>query len=299
MWSITGGVGDGVHLGTMTLSEPRAQEPILGQPIELSASPDGQTLLEIYRNSDALLLRFPQLADFHIDNTQTQSVLCQPSPNISDDTILHLFRNHVEPLLWSRDGGLSLHASAAVVDNRAIAFSGSSGSGKSTLAAFIASSGSNALLTDDTLMLERNGNTFMALPGANYARLWVDSSSAIFGKTASPMPAFEHTSKGRFSSKDLFEQRNEAAPLECLFFLGDRNVTNVEINPLNGSDAFILCLGCSLMIDRADPTLISNQFALLLNLCSNVTLYSLDYPREYGLLTDILNAIEKKCPSAH
>jgi hypothetical protein len=72
----------------------------------------------------------------------------------------------------------SLHASAVMVDGRAIAFLGFSGFGKSSLAASFVGAG-HALLTDDVLRLDENDGRFWAFPGPANLKLLPESSLGL------------------------------------------------------------------------------------------------------------------------
>jgi serine kinase of HPr protein (carbohydrate metabolism regulator) len=71
------------------------------------------------------------------------------------------------PLAASLQGVVCLHASAVVVEGRAVAICGASGAGKSTLAAALVAEGA-AFLTDDVLALTA-GHDVIAHPGPAFA----------------------------------------------------------------------------------------------------------------------------------
>ncbi len=84
-----------------------------------------------------------------------------------------------------QNGDLLLHASAAAVDGRAVAFAGVSGAGKSTLlGAFIAAG--HAPVADDLCFVESNAGALAKVwPAPGRLRLWPDSVAALgLGETA-------------------------------------------------------------------------------------------------------------------
>ena len=89
----------------------------------------------------------------------------------------HLLLDQVMPLVLSRDR-LVLHASAVATPAGAAAFIGFTGAGKSTLAASLSAAGF-PILSDDCLVIERDGRGFLARPFYPGARLWPDSVHAV------------------------------------------------------------------------------------------------------------------------
>src|SRR4029079_11072076 len=134
-----------------------------------------------YRDSDEYVVRFPDLADFVI-SLDRQTVRCTPAPGIPDDLIAVLYSNQVVPLVMGCNGDLVLHGSAVVIDGRAIAFLGPSRRGKSTLAAGFAKAG-YPFLTDDGLILDRDGEDYLVRPRAPSLRLCSDSEAAVLQTT--------------------------------------------------------------------------------------------------------------------
>ena len=73
-----------------------------------------------------------------------------------------------------------LHASAVVLDGRAVAFVGDAGAGKSTTAAAFARRGHPVLSDDVVALVEREG-AFHVLPAYGYLSLWADSVTMLYG----------------------------------------------------------------------------------------------------------------------
>lgn len=79
-----------------------------------------------------------------------------------------------------RRGVLALHASAVVLDGRAVALLGPGGAGKSTLAASFAAAGV-PVLSDDVVAVREVRGTWMAYPAYRLIRLWDESTQLLFG----------------------------------------------------------------------------------------------------------------------
>jgi hypothetical protein len=84
-------------------------------------------------------------------------------------------------------GNLVLHASAVVIDGKAVAFIGWKGQGKSTLAATLFARG-YPLLTDDLLLLNGKDGQVMAHPGFPQFKLWPDSAQCSLSESPEGMP---------------------------------------------------------------------------------------------------------------
>jgi hypothetical protein len=91
------------------------------------------------------------------------------------------------PLLLGELGGLSLHASANLVGDRALVICGVTGRGKSTLSAALATAGYPSL-GEDGVVLHRSGTGHAAWPGAR-GSLLTNPAAAIVGTTSTNGPA--------------------------------------------------------------------------------------------------------------
>jgi hypothetical protein len=100
------------------------------------------------------------------------------------DVRLFLFGS-VFGLLCHQRGLLPLHASAVLIDGRAVAFSGPSGVGKSTLAAAFVARG-YPLVCDDVLVVDPQGTGEPVVrPGVTQMRLWHTALEALGHSTDS------------------------------------------------------------------------------------------------------------------
>jgi hypothetical protein len=85
------------------------------------------------------------------------------APGTSEKALRKL-RGGVQALLGDLRGFTALHASAVVIDGRAILMVGASGSGKSTTAAGICRTFGGRLLADDSALLEHSGTGIEVAP---------------------------------------------------------------------------------------------------------------------------------------
>jgi hypothetical protein len=121
------------------------------------------------------------LADCSITGTylvEPRARRVRAAPRQTGPSWQHVMVATAFPLLLSELGDLVLHASAVVVDGRAVAFCGLAGRGKSTLAYGLARPG-RPLLAEDGLALSRAGDSnknggWLAWPGPRGVRLLGD-----------------------------------------------------------------------------------------------------------------------------
>lgn len=257
-------------------------------PFDRSFDPDGEVSAEFFRISDGILVRFPDQADFDV-NCSTFEVSCTPVPGQPISLINSLYRNSICPLVANYQGGLNLHASAVSVSGEAIAFIGVSGAGKSTLAASFAKSG-HAIVTEDVLTLEKDGDTYWALPSSNPLRLCADSSSFLFGE--------EHDDESRMDKMEFEIGKSvpgisARSPLEAIFFLGAGAPTHAKVDRLESAQAFAELIRHAFILDVEDKNFLSSHFIRVGELASAVPCFQLDYPRAYEYVPELVRIIHE------
>lgn len=270
------------------------------EPFHSWSLPDGRPWTEFYRTEGGFLLRFPGLADFEIVKDGSK-ISAFPCPGVASATIEHLHLNQVLPLALSAAGKLVFHASAVVVAETAIAFAGVSGRGKSTLAAAFSANG-HAFLSDDGLQLEQQGEQFLALPSHPSIRLWDDSHDIVQNCGAAMAAPVEYTNKARFLAGGNIVHCERSKPLRAAYFLGDDGARSISIRRLGAAEAFVEWTKHSFLLDVGDPGLLSGQFKGVAMLTERISCFTLDYPRNYGTLPDLRQAIVKhalKIPAPH
>ncbi len=118
-------------------------------------------------------------------------------------------------------GVLALHASAVIIDGRAVALVGASGAGKSTTAAAFARAGM-PVLADDVLAVRLVDGVLMAYPSYRLLRLWDESERILFG-TSGRLPLLTPTwDKRSLPLGTDHPFHHEPAPLGDVFVLGAR-----------------------------------------------------------------------------
>ena len=119
-------------------------------------------------------------------------------------------------------GVTCLHASAIVINDRAIAIAGAVGAGKSTTAAAFAHAGF-PVLSDDVVALVAEPTHFMVQPGYPRLNLWPNSVRMLFGSDDA-LPPITPTWDKRYFALNQDGQRFESkpVPLGAIYVLAER-----------------------------------------------------------------------------
>lgn len=269
----------------------RAQKPIDAKPFHAWVLPDGTPWANFYRAGKHYLLRFPALADFAVV-TSGLEVAIHPVPGACEQTVEHLYLNQVLPLAMSRQLKLVLHASAVEVGSVAVAFVGASGRGKSTLAASFATRGYR-FLADDGLQLEKLGGGYLVQPSHASIRLWDDSHEELIPDATRAAPAVAYTGKMRVLADDQVAFGDIPRPLRCVYFLGEGEGDEISIHPAGGRDAVIELVRHSFLLDIEARDMLTHHFEQLTELARLPLCFRLDFPRRYGMLPSVRDAVTR------
>ncbi len=196
------------------------------------------------------------------------------APYTSDDALVYL----VGPVLsyvLRRRGVLALHASAVVVDGRAVAFVGGGGSGKSTTAAALVARGM-PLLTDDVLALTRDGTDVMAWPGGDHLRLWDDAAARLAGDAERlPLLTPSWDKRAFVASSHGASLSPTAVPLGAVLLLGDREDRDDApfVTPAAGTQAFLALVAETSANYLLDDAMRASEFVALTHLVADVPVF--------------------------
>jgi hypothetical protein len=271
------------------LDEARPQAPLASAMFHEWIFPDGTPWTRFHRDDADYLLRFVDLADFHV-SSDGSAVRCWPAPDVSEESVRFLFANQVMPLALSRQGTLVFHASAVEIDQQAVAFMGASGRGKSTLAASFATSGFR-FLTDDGLVVESAEGQWRIAPSHPSIRLWEDSQDALLGQAAPTAPPVQYTSKPRFLAGSEIVFCDQPRVLHRVYFLGMETHRQPVFERLKPSDALIELLKHSFLLDIEERQMLAAHFDELSSMVNQPIYYRLDYPRYFADLAEVRQAI--------
>jgi energy-coupling factor transporter ATP-binding protein EcfA2 len=119
------------------------------------------------------LVQFPDCAAFGVSR-DGRTITMRRVNDGPIDHVRHRLLHQVVPLALSLTGRLVLHAGSVTCDGRAVLVVGPSGSGKSTLVAACARAGA-AVMADDSVVVTRHADRWMAHPSYPAVRLWPSS----------------------------------------------------------------------------------------------------------------------------
>jgi hypothetical protein len=173
-------------------------------------------------------------------------------------------------------GGLELfHASAVVLDDRAVAFVADSGTGKTSVALALLARGA-ALVTDDVLALESTAREVLAHPGVPIANMAADQLALMTGSERArigfPIGRSDkvHIQIAKMSARPL--------PLGALYFLARSDaVEGLSIEPASPPDPREL-LGATFMPHVVTRARLTTQLTTCAQIADMVPLFKLAVP---------------------
>ena len=267
----------------------RPQRRVGTKPFHRYTFADGTVWTEFYRSGGGYLLRFPDLADFEV-SASGDTVVAYPATGTDAATIEHLYINQLVPLALSRQGRPAFHASVVTVPGGAVAFLGKTGAGKSTLAGSFALEDA-AFLTDDALLIDESDG-IRAMPSHASLRLWEDSIEALVPEGIVRAGAISYSSKARLLAGDALRYVHEPRPLLAAFELQWH--ATIGIRPLDGSERHMAWIRNSFLLDVEDQELLARHFHWTHRVADRVPTFRLDYPRDYGMLARVRDAVRRK-----
>ena len=269
----------------------RPQSKLPTKPFHYYTVDDDTVWTEFHRSGDGYILRFPDLADFEV-SADGKEVVAYPAGEDDDATVEHLYINQMVPLALSRQGRPTFHASVVTVPGGVVAFLGQSGMGKSTLAASFALNGSS-FLSDDALLVEETNSGCEVQPSHPSIRLWEDSVDQLVDANSSTSIPISYSTKARLLAGDALTYSAEPQRLLAAYVLESNDAAEVAIRTLSGLDRHMAWVHNSFLLDIEDPELLKQHFDWTHRISSAVATFALDYPRDYGNLPDVRNAVQQ------
>ena len=184
----------------------------------------GNPALTFSKLRDGKFYRFSYAdrTEFVVDQAGREIWTTWPAPLTLEDNATYLLGPVLGFVLLLR-GMVCLHASAVVVDGRAIALVGPAGAGKSTTAAAFAARGFS-VLAEDVVTLDDRGESFWVRPAYPCIRLWPASAAALFGSRAALPPLTPNWDKCYLDlTQDSGRFETEPRPLAAIFLLSERS----------------------------------------------------------------------------
>lgn len=254
----------------------------------------GDDFLSVGKTNSGYLVRYSEIADYHID-LPTGTVHWQlenPRRKDKKGSAIHLGKNQVLPMMLSTQELLALHASAVLLDSgEAIAFSGPSEIGKSTLAQAFSDNHSGKILADDWICIT---------PEKTPPRLYaysdrVEDCIAESLSTSHSKAKQKADNWHQFCLRDLARFKTRIHPLQRIFILekGEEN-SDIQIQPLSAKSRYVSLAGNLFRLDSKDHYQLQKELTLLSTLLKKTAIYNLRYPRKRELMPELIQKLVSK-----
>lgn len=267
--------------------EAREQALLEQTPYDRWISPGGAIVAEFYRHPTGYLVRFPDQADFLVDKSSWR-IEASPVPAMGDAALEALFANSLQPAIGNFLGELHLHGSAVATPAGAIAFLGHSRRGKTTLAGGFARAG-HGYLSEDKLALTNRRGAYWVEPQTGPLRLFSDSAAFFEGDVAAAASADK--SKRALCPSASLPTADRPAELAAIFLLGPGEAERTLIKPAAAPAALAELLRHAFILDVEDKPRLAAHFGRIAELAQRVPVHSLDYPRDYAQLGEVVQTI--------
>ena len=202
--------------------------------------PDAPPSVEVRRDAArGFWFRYDDGTEFVLDHDATSIQGWWADESTLEDTATYLLGPVLGFALRLR-GVLAFHASAVLINDRAVVLVGPSGAGKSTTAAAFATAGV-PVLADDVVAVRVVDGVTLAYPSYRLLRLWDESERILFG-TSGQLPLLTPTWDKRALPLGRAHPFHESpAPLGDLFLLAPRSedVRAPHVEAVRRGDAFM------------------------------------------------------------
>ena len=250
-------------------------------PVARISCPIHGTHMREYRRLDGVWIWLREIGAFRV-SPDAAYVDVYPDDQADDQALGLALAGPVLTFVRHKLGCPSLHASAVVTADGAVAFLGPRGRGKSTMAASFLRRGA-LLLTDDALPLLAQETGIDGVPGPAFMKVWHETATHTLGLRDDPPHLMANVEKRLFALHGHSQSAARPARLRALYLL-DRydplaaGRDDVTMQPLGGREALM-----SLLIHTAiRPYLLPADQPLLLRiyvqLLGQAPLHVLSYP---------------------
>lgn len=239
-------------------------------------------------------LRWTGLAEFLVA-ADGRRIVCHALDACPREMLQTYLLGQVVSFALVRRGIEPLHATAVVLDGRAVAFVGDCGIGKSSLGAAFLADGAH-LLTDDLLVLEPDGAHELAHPGPARIKLFPHVAGRVLPRLRRGARLNRGTAKLVIPLGTRASQRARSpVPLRAIYVLRPRREPRqrhpVVIRALSARGAFLALLHNTFNPVVDDPARQARLFLWAARLAASVPIRSLSYPRRLNALPLVTRAI--------
>lgn len=195
-------------------------------------------------------------------------------------------------------GVVSLHASAVLLDGKAVAFVGAGGAGKSTLAARFALAGV-PVVTDDILPLEDSDDGFLVRSSVPHLKLWPDSVTQLYGRPDALPKLVPSSVDWDKRCLDLTQPElrwaEGAHPLGAIYLLERRHAEAAapELTHPTPAEALVALTANAYVNYALTKAMRAQEFAVLSRLVRQVPVRRLTLPATAPNLTTLRETLER------
>ena len=215
-------------------------------PVERLWDEEAKGVLFQASGPDKIIFQVERAGRILIENGR--SVVFDAFAAADDDRMRIEFIGTTQSMLWYQRGYLPLHASALLVNGRAIAIGASSHSGKSVLAAALSKRGC-PVVADDMMVVDFSSEKPMVLPGYQKLRLWNDACEQLGLKDRAIAKALHNMDK--FVLATVASPANTPVPLTDLFVLSGLRRDSFNAEPLGSVQGLRYLLAATHWLDAA------------------------------------------------
>lgn len=235
--------------------------------------------------------------EFFLDAKGSRVWAQAPEGATPEDLAVYLLGPVLGFLLRLR-GITCLHASAVMVDGRALAITGPQGAGKSTTAAAMTQLGYMPL-SDDIVPLREDGQVFWAIPGIPRLCLWPSAVAHLYGSPEALPRLIPENSLDPAWDKRWLDLATispqffpKPAPLGAIYLLNPRQAdSNFQVESVSPSAGLMALVPNTYRCELLDKDLRAQEFAILARLVTQVPLRRLTPPADPAQLTEFCEAI--------
>lgn len=232
-------------------------------------------------------LRWQNLFEFLV-SPDGRSVACRKLERASVESFQTYLLGQVLSFALVKQGHEPLHATAVVVNGRAVALLGDCGHGKSTLAASFVEAG-HQVLTDDLLSIREIGKTCHGFPGPPRLKLFPEVARRFLPRQADGVPMNPDGAK-LIVPLEPHQVSARPLPLHALYIL-DRSESGISLTDLAGTQSLLELIRGTFNRRLTNPGRLRQQFIHAQWLVSRVPTRRLAYPRDMDLLPHVREAI--------
>ncbi|AZV56472.1 hypothetical protein [Clostridium sp. AWRP] len=233
------------------------------------------------------LLKVDGIAKYYVK--EGKNIIIEPNENSCEEDIRVFLLNSVFAVVLQQRGFLVLHASAAVVDGKAVIFSGISNSGKTAIALSLYDKG-YGLICDEICPIKIENGKAMIFGGIPQLNVWQDTLVKEKKNINVYTPIRKEINKYAFNIKDKYYE----SPIEIsdIVLLKRHNKDGLVIKKVKGVEKFGKLMKATYRFDLEELMLgkhdIFNKHLIIgRNSCMFEIMFN-DYPYEIDKITDFI-----------